>query len=204
MRRFVCMVFVVVFALSGCGKSPAKPTQEVYSPTASAPRVTQNTIESGSQYEILELGPWEYAYVIYDMHGNVINRVETGGAYPEISLLEDNILDAQVKKGTGIIVHQYYNLSENLISEEYQDVIAYCNGNVAYIDVPQEDPLQNQRLAVQRIFEEDALPKTYDVDFGPVVFPVIDAHFINDGDAIIITYLAGEELNESTQTIDLT
>lgn len=203
MSKIVCMALVVVFAFSGCKNSPTKPTDDVCVPTSSAPCATQKTIESGSQYEILELGAWEYAYVIYDTQGNIVHQVETGGAYPEISMLEDNILGVQVKKGTGVYVHRYYDLSEDLVSKEYQYVIAYCNGNVAYIEVPQEHPLQERRLVVESIFEENALPKTYDIDFAPVDSPVIDARFTNDGKAITITYLSGDGQNEATQTIDL-
>lgn len=204
MRTIVCIALVVIFTFSGCKNSLTGSTDSICVPTPPASCATQNTIESDPQYKILELGAWEYAYVIYDTQGNIVHQVETGAAYPQISLLEDNILGVQVKKGTGVYVHRYYDLSENLVSKEYQYVIAYCNGNVAYIEVPQEHSLQERRLVVENIFEENALPKTYDIDFALVDSPVIDAHFINDGKAITITYLSGDGQNETTQTIDLT
>ena len=203
MRTIVCIILIVIFTFLGCQNAPTNPTDSLCVPTSSTSYTTPKTIENGPQYEILELGAWKYAYIIYDMQGNIVLQVETGNAYPEISLLEDNVLGVQVKKGTGVSVHRYYNLSENLLSREYQYVIAYCNGNVAYIEVPQENPLQERYLVIENI-EENESPKTYNIDFAMVDSPVIDAHFINNGNALTITYLSGDGQNETTQIIDLT
>ena len=108
-------------------------------------------------------------------------------------MVNDDIVDIEIVMGTGITIHKYYGVEENVFSREFLYVLTNSDKLVAYIDVSKEKPFENRKIIVQDIFDKNSFCKEFQLDFSDVDTPVMEAMFSKDGTSLQLTYLSGEE-----------
>ena len=141
-------------------------------------------------------------YNIYNKKGETVLSEETSRPL-KINMINDSIVDIGIGMGTGITVHKYYDANQDLFSQEYTYVVANRNELIAYIAIPEKNPMENRKIVVQNVFDKNLFCKEFPMDFSKVDTPVVKAEFSEDGKSLQITYLSGEEKTEITETLNL-
>lgn len=198
---FECLLICLIFVLL-CSCSNSKQIITDY-PTNNT--LSNNKIISDEKYyKIIKNGNYEFTYFIYDYNKEVVEEQTVTDNSLDIELLNNNVVDVSIDKGTGLTEHHYYSVDRDTFSKKYLYVIAYSNEKIAYIDVPNDNAFENRCLVVRNVFDKSVYYQEYKIDFSKVDTPVISASFINNDSQLQITYLSGEQQTESTKVIDLT
>ena len=141
-------------------------------------------------YKIEEIELTKVRYYIYDYNGNVVLSEETDRPL-NISMLGDNIVDIRIGMGTGLSLHNYYDVQNNRFSEEYSYVVASSGNLVAYIDISMEEPMLNRVLVVRDIFDKNVFYKSFGLDFSPTIdFPIESAKFSEGEETLDVVYMS--------------
>lgn len=193
----ICLIFVL---LCSCSNSKQSITGYPTSSTLSKSKI----ISDEKYYKIIKSGNFEFTYFIYDDKKKVVEEQTVSDNPLNIELLNNNVVDVSIGKGTGLSEHHYYSVDRDTFSKKYLYVIAYSNEKIAYIDVPNDNAFENRRLVVRNVFDKSVYYQEYKIDFSKVDTPVISASFINNDSQLQITYLSGEQQTEFTKVIDLT
>lgn len=159
-------------------------------------------IDSGKYYRIYKTNITEVSYDIYNSKGEVVLS-ETTDRPLEIDMINDEIIDISTGMGTGLAIHKYYSVEQELFSEEFSYVVANFNDLVAYIGFSQEGGFENRKVIVQNIFDKNLFFKEYQLNFSNVDTPVIQAAFSEDGSALQLIYLSGEEQIQMSEILGL-
>lgn len=159
-------------------------------------------IDSGKYYRIYKENDNQVRYEIYNPEGKIALSKKTDRPI-EINMIGDNIIDIGIGMGTGITIHKYYNVNENIFSQDFTNVLSDSDKLIAYIDVSKENPLKNRKVIVQNIFDKSLFYKEFQLDFSNVDTPVIEAEFSKDGTSLQLTYLSGEGQIQISETLDL-
>ena len=159
-------------------------------------------IDSGAYYRIYKGNINRVCYNIYNSEGEIVLSEKTDRPL-EINMINDDIIDIESGMGTGITIHKYYGVGENIFSQEFPYVLSNLDKLIAYIDVPKENPFENRKIIVQNIFDKNLFYKKYQLDFSNVDTPVIEAKFSKDGASLQLTYLSGEDQTQITTMLDL-
>lgn len=159
-------------------------------------------IDSGTYYRIYKGNINQVCYDIYNSDGEIVLSEKTDRPL-EINMINDDIIDIKIGMGTGITIHKYYSVGENIFSQQFSYVLSNSDQLIAYIDVPKEKPLENRKVIVQNIFDKSLFYKEFQLDFSNVDTPVIEADFSKDGASLQLTYLSGEEQTQISTTFDL-
>lgn len=159
-------------------------------------------IDSGTYYCIYKGNDNQVCYNIYNSEGEIVLS-ETADSPLEINMINDDIIDIESGMGTGITIHKYYGVRENIFSKGFTYVLSNQDKLIAYIDVPKENPFENRKIIVQNIFDKNLFYKKYQLDFSNVDTPVIEAKFSKDGASLQLTYLSGEDQTQITTMLDL-
>lgn len=159
-------------------------------------------IDSGKYYCIYKSNSTQVSYNIYDIGGKVILSEKTDRPI-KINMINDNIVDIEIGMGSGVAVHKYYGVEQNLFSQDFSFVLSNQNELVAYMEVSKESPFENRKVIVRNIFDKNLFYKEFQLDFSKVDTPIIEAKFLKDGSTLKLTYLSGEDRTQSTTTLDL-
>lgn len=159
-------------------------------------------IDSGKYYRIYKTNITEVNYDIYNSKGEVILSQTTDRPL-EIDMINDEIIDISIGMGTGLVIHKYYSVKQELFSEEFSYVVANLNDLVAYIGFSQEGGFENRRVIVQNIFDKNLFFEEYQLNFSNVDIPVIQATFSEDGSALQLIYLSGKEKVQVSEVLNL-
>ena len=159
-------------------------------------------IDSGTYYRIYKGNINQVCYDIYNSDGEIVLSEKTDRPL-EINMINDDIIDIKIGMGTGITIHKYYSVGENIFSQQFSYVLSNSDQLIAYIDVPKEKPLENRKVIVQNIFDKSLFYKEFQLDFSNVDTPVIESDFSKDGASLQLTYLSGEEQTQISTTFDL-
>ena len=186
----VCVLFCFIFACS------------TYNNTVNNESEQTETIASGAYYRIYKGNINQVCYNIYNSEGEIVLSEKTDRPL-EINMINDDIVDIEIGMGTGITIHKYYGVGENIFSQEFLYVLSNLDQLIAYIDVPKEKPLENRKVIVQNIFNKNLFYKEFQLDFSNVDTPVIEAKFSKDGESLQLTYLSGEEQTQISTMLDL-
>ena len=150
----------------------------------------------------LDEGTTSCRCILYNKKGETVLSEETSRPL-KINMINDSIVDIGIGMGTGIAVHKYYDANQDLFSQEYTYVVANRNELIAYIAIPEKNPMENRKIVVQNVFDKNLFCKEFPMDFSKVDTPVVKAEFSEDGKSLQITYLSGEEETEITETLNL-
>ncbi len=186
------LVFSCFFALSNCSLSKNTVNSEI------------NIIDSGKYYCMYKYKDdiTQVCYNIYDLKGETVFSEKTEQPL-RINMLNDNIVDIEIGMGTGLAIHKYYNVEQNLFSQDFPYVLSNQNELVAYLAVSKKSPFDNRKVIVQNVFDKANYYKEFQFDFSNIDTPVIKAEFSKDGLSLQLTYLSGEKQTQITETINL-
>jgi len=162
----------------------------------------RTVIDSGKYYRIYKSNITEVDYDIYNSKGEVVLSGTTDRPL-EISMINNEIIDISIGMGTGLAIHKYYSVEQELFSEEFSYVVANFNDLVAYIGFSQEGGFENRKVIVQNIFDRNLFFEEYQLNFSNVDTPVIQATFSEDGSALQLIYLSGEEQIQISEILSL-
>lgn len=190
-------LYLLVFALF-CFISACSPYNNI---SNSEPKQME-IIDSGTYYRIYKGNITQVCYDIYNLDGEIVLSEKTDRSL-KINMINDDIIDIETGMGTGIIIHKYYSVGENIFSQEFQYVLSNSDKLIAYIDAPKEKPLENRKVIVQNIFDKSLFYKEFRLDFSNVDTPAIEAKFSKDGVSLQLTYLSGEEQTQISTMLDL-
>lgn len=192
-RRFYLIIAIALCLLTSCA---LQPTDQIHD------KSNGDILESSKYYKIFNANEDKVCYQIFNSAGDIVLS-ETTDRPLNIEMIHDGIVDIGIGMGSGIAIHKYYSVKKDLLSEEYSYVLSNLDELVAYIDVPQSNSFENRKVVVQNAFDEKAYYKEYQFDFSNVDTPVVDASFSNDGSALKIVYLSGEDQTEKTAVLQL-
>lgn len=161
-----------------------------------------NVIDSGKYYRIYKGNVTQVYYDIYNSDGQVVLS-ETTDRPLRIEMLNDDIVDIRIGMGTGITIHKYYDVAENIFSQDFTYVLSNSNELIAFIDVPNEKPFENRKVVVQNVFDKSLFYKEFQLDFSKIDTPVVKATFSNGATSLELTYLSGEEQVQISETLVL-
>ena len=194
MKKYLYLLVCVFF----CFISACSPNKNVEN---SDPEQIE-IIDSGTYYRIYKGNINQVCYDIYNTEGEIVLSEKTDRPL-QINMINDDIIDIEIGMGTGITIHKYYGVGENIFSQEFQYVLSNLDKLIAYIDVQTEKPFENRKVIVQNIFDKRLFYKEIQLDFSNVDTPVIEALFSKDGTSLQLTYLSGEEQTQIAVTLDL-
>lgn len=195
MKKYLfLLVFVFFFFISACSQHKNVVDNELEQ---------LEIIDSGTYYRIYKGNINQVCYDIYNSKGEIVLSQTTDRPL-EINMISDDIIDIKVGMGSGIAIHKYYSICENVFSQEFSYVLSSSDKLIAYIHVPKERPFENRKVIVQNIFDKNLFYKEFQLDFSHVDTPVVEAVFSKDGASLQLTYLYGEEQTQISKTLVLT
>ena len=159
-------------------------------------------IDSGTYYRIYKENSNQVCYDIYNFDGEIVLSEKTDRPL-EINMINDDIVDIKIGMGTGITIHKYYSVGENIFTQEFPYVLSNLDKLIAYIDVSKEKPFESRKVIVQNIFDKNLFHKEFQLDFSNVDTPVVEAKFSKDGESLQLTYLSGEDQTQISTVLDL-
>ncbi len=184
----LCLASLVTF--SGCSQEVKKENSESSSMSSVSDNNDMELVESHQFYQIYK-NEFEFKYTVFDSQGEIA-LTDTTDRPLSISMLNDKTVDISISMGTGLIVHKYYDISQNVFSEDFSYVIASKDNLVAYIYVPEQGGFENRKLIVQNIFDKSVFLKDFVLDFSNIDIPVNEADFSEDLSILNVEYLSGE------------
>lgn len=190
-------LFLLVCVLS-CFVSACSPYKNALN---NEPKQTE-IIDFGTCYRIYKRDINQICYDIYNIEGEVVLSEKTDQPL-EINMINDDIIDIKIGMGTGITIHRFYSMGEDIFSQEFSYVLSNSDKLIAYIDVPEEKPMETGKVIVQNIFDKSLFYKEFQLDFSNIDTPVIEAKFSKDGESLQLTYLSGEEQTPFFTILDL-
>lgn len=196
MKKILCLIFCICLCfLSACS------TQ---APSGESEPASQNVLDSGKYYSVYRgEEAAQVCYDIYNASGKTVLSDKTDRPL-EINMINDDIVDIAIGMGTGLSVHKYYKVSQDIFSQEYSYVVANQDDLVAYIDISKENPLENRRVTVRDIFDGNSFSKSFNLDFAAVDTPVLSAAFSSDGQSLNLTYLSSDNQKQTKISLPLT
>lgn len=194
MKKFLYLLVGVLF----CFMSACSPYKNALNNESEQTEI----IDFGTYYCIYKGNINQVCYDIYNLEGEIVLSEKTDRPL-EINMINDDIIDIKIGMGTGIAIHKYYSVGENIFSQEFPYVLSNLDKLIAYIDVSKDKPFENRKIIVQDIFNKSLFYKEFQLDFSNVDTPVIEAQFSKDGTFLKLTYLSGEEQTQISATLDL-
>ena len=153
-------------------------------------------IETGTCYRIWRgSGDFYFYYHVFDTNGNTVLCGRTQRPL-KIAVIEQSILDITVSFGTGnsTLLHRFYDSDTNRLSQIYNNVEAIFGELVVFSS---QSILKKHLLNIKPIFDPSPNHKTYEFDFASVdpalESPIKSMELCENGKAILLSYLAGEE-----------
>lgn len=144
-----------------------------------------------------------YSYSFADLNGNILFEKENVVREPKINMVSVNVYELITQTGTGLSTNWavYCDVENSKTSETFYYVLAAQGDYVVCADYEEGKHF----IKVQNIFDKSVYYKTYELkNVSPVAADfALGCEFDGDNNAII-TYLTGEEYNETKITIDIT
>ena len=194
MKKHLCLLVCVLFCLIvACAP---------YENAINKESEHMEVIDSGKYYRIYKGNVNQVCYNIYNDEGELVLSEKTGRPL-EINMINDDIVDIEIGMGTGIITHKYYDVDENIFSQEFQYVLSNLDKLIAYIEVSKEKPLENRKVIVQNIFDKSLFYREFSLDFSNIDTPVVEAQFLKDGTSLQLIYLSGEDQTQVSTILEL-
>ena len=186
----ICLVLMIgVLLFTACGSNSEITTQATVKDITDLYTLTQN--DDGT-----------YSYTLVDFAKNILFKNENVVRDPKINQVAVNVYELKTQTGTGLSTNWavYCDVENSKTSEIFHYVLGAQNDCVVYADYYDGKHL----ITVQNIFDQSVYCKTYELEnVSPVAADfALACNFDNDNKAII-TYLTGDEFNETKITIDI-
>lgn len=156
-------------------------------------------IEGNEIYGVFE-NDGVYAVHLYDRAGALVWAYGPVNRRPEVKQEEDDLWSVSVQAGTGIGTRWtvYYAPEEGLLSPAYYGVLARQGERL--VRALGNGTLE---LCIMSHPGAGAVLHEFSEARAAIVDPFLSAAFTEDGKAVSVTYLAGEDYHEVTETIPL-
>ncbi len=143
-----------------------------------------------------------YSYEITDYKGRILDYEDNLTREPKRQKVSSDVVGISVQTGTGLSTNYatYFDLENSKISEIFYYVLSAKDDYVVYGDYRNGEHF----IVVQDIFDKEQYYKEYKLEnVSPVAADfALGCEFDGDNNATI-TYLIGEEYNETKITIDI-
>lgn len=126
----------------------------------------------------------KYYYNIYNADGKCVKSKKGMQFEPRIRYIDEITIEIFLSAGSDTFYCTYYDISKDIISEQYEGRMAVEYGKIAYLEYINGD----LSLTVKNIFEEGCDKKRYTLDFAPMVQPITNAEFIDENTLYISYY----------------
>lgn len=150
-------------------------------------------VDDNKNYRIIQNENGTYNILILNDDNDVVYK-EKNIKQPVYISKNNSLITISKDYGTGLQLVKYYDLTKEMISDEYQYVIANNDTYVAYIEV---EDMSNRSVVVQNIFDKNILYYKVQLDFAKIDTPIENAEFI-DNNTLKITYI--NSLDNSIET----
>ena len=141
-----------------------------------------------------------YKYYVFDTEGEIIDS-GSSEISPSLWAVGDYMMQLYVQDGTGLSTNhaKYYDLKNSKKSKTFDYVLTAKDDRVVYADHRNGEYM----IIVQDIFDKEKYYKEYKLENVSEVGEdfAVDGRFDEEGN-IIITYLSGENCEETDYTID--
>ncbi len=154
--------------------------------------------KKSTHYEIFEIkteSPFNtyYWYNIYDNDNNIV--LHGGKEWNEPKITEkDDIVSVTINNGTLANISIYYDINNNILSDEYNNVLAQNKSVICYFS--------NSCLITTDAFDNTKLFEKTGRDFADMPIPIESAEFIDD-DALKISYYTLKDNKLITEIISI-
>ncbi|MBP3413977.1 MAG: hypothetical protein J6L81_02105 [Clostridia bacterium] len=199
MKRIIVLLLslVLLIQLAACSDKDEASSSGAVSQT-DTPKAEM--IISENEYYKIFSSDYMYAYCIYNSKGEEVKRVESSTAMPIITQTDDNLLRVTTQGGTGIGTQSgyYYDIENDIFSKTFRCIFDEHNGKVLHC-------VSYDTVAVSDIFGDAYYYEItgFSKPFADSAFPIVDAEFISDGKEVKITYMTGEDYEETTDVFKI-
>lgn len=199
MKKIIVLLLslILLIQLAACSDKDDASSSGAVSQTDTA-NVEEIIIEN-EYYKIVH-SDYMYTYCIYNSKGEEVKRVESSTAMPMITETDDNLLRVTTQGGTGIGTQSgyYYDIENDIFSKTFRCIFDEHNGKVLH-------SVSYDTVAVSDIFGDAYYYEItqFSKPFSESAFPIVDAEFANDGREVKITYLTGEDYEETTDILKI-
>ncbi len=156
-------------------------------------------IEGNEVYALFE-DKGVYAVQLYGTDGELVWAVGPVNHEPLVTEEEPGLWSVSVQAGTGLSTRWtlYYAPETGTLSPRCYGVLDRQGDRLIHLD-------SSKQLEVRGLFdtEEGVVLRHFSEPLSNAVEPFVFAHFTEDGKAVVVTYLAGEDYHEVTETIPL-
>lgn len=153
--------------------------------------------DEGDNYEISTNGN-VYNISLKDASGNEVNSLSFANEKPVITEHDNGYVQITLNSGDDArySTSSFFDPTVNALSTAFIGVYDVNGSNIVMID--------GNSVIVRDIFDDSKLNKMI-TEFGQELSPTLDAvinvEFSDDGSSVIVTYYAGDEMTETTETI---
>lgn len=198
MKRICALICMLICFLPACSSENA----DYQNNTTPSDMASTKILDSNTYYKVFKTNDGQLGYDIYNLSGEVVLS-EVADRPVTVSMVGDKIVDIAVNMGTGLTVHKYYGVDDDIFSDEYTYVLANTDNLVAYIEVPEENSMIDRVVVVRDIFDETLYYKEFSLDFSRVDTPVKEAEFSEDESYLSLTYISGESKERTYEELCL-
>lgn len=202
----IILCIVAIFTITkilgnGATKKTENSTENVVKTTSETEMAVLDSGKNYKVYDLTENDNPKYAYEIYNSDGKIVDNGEVERSEPFFKYYSDTLLSVSFAGGTGpgAVSTLFYDVESDNFSESFWAVFDARDNKVLYMD-------DNTGLLVVRdIFDKAKYIKEFELDLAEQSIAsnlIEEAKFINDSE-VKVTYLAGEDGEEKTTTLQL-
>lgn len=183
---FLLIILIILYCCCSCEKNVQHTVKSYES----------NLPEKYYKIETDKMG--DYMLDLLDKKGSIIYHQKFSKKAPDISKINNEIIEIRLGVGSSAIFFWFYDLKNKKISEEYFNAVLIENSMIAYMNI-------NYKLVIRDIFDKRKYYKEITRNFTECAVPsnaILSMKFIRKN-VICIEYLEGEKYTERKETIDI-
>lgn len=194
----IILLILIIFSSCGLSNTAVDDTSELLNITGTDYSSECEVILKEDEYYKVYRKGYEFHYFLYACNGNVIKE-DTSFREPNISMISSKIGKLEISSGTGrgSLGTMYFDIELCKVSSCFYYVVAQNEQYVAFFN--------GVNIVVQDIFNDNAYKENIILsnNLAKVEEPVISAEFSNNAKSLIIEYVADNNLESISETVDI-
>lgn len=193
----ICFVFIL--SLVGCGKITSSNSGK----SDIGDFENQKAEGKGdvlSHLTVLQQSDKTFSYTVTDYNGTVLDKADGLTREPKGAAVNTAVVGVSVQAGTGLSTNyaKYYDIKNGRISETFNYVLAAQGDYVVCADYKNGEHI----ITVYDIFDRSKYRKDYKLEnVSPVAADFAVSGRFNSNNSITVTYLSGDDYNETDSVI---
>lgn len=184
-KLLICIIISALFLASCNGATSPDTTADTTAQMDPATTTSADTTkEEAFVFFKIEEVEGGYSYALYNADGSIAEEMPFLEEKPEITVIEEKLIRVDEGEAT-----YYYDLDGRRFSESFTHV--FHEAGTLFVSA------DGERVIVRDIFDPDGVYKEFSDFTGAlctsVEMPILSARFVEDGSAVMIEYLSGEE-----------